>query len=215
MRVAEKKQFKPAADGSRRSAVAHLPFFQSDADLVAAIRAGERAGGAALYDRHYAYVRRVLMRVLGPDTDLHDLVQDVFVAAIDSIDRLTEPSALRAWLAGISVNCVRAELRRRTRSRSLFQRSAEEPPDAIAIVSTPELDEAVRATYRVLSRLSIDERIPFALRFIEGMELTEVARACDVSLATAKRRLTGARKKFVNVARAYPELSDWLRGAET
>jgi RNA polymerase sigma-70 factor (ECF subfamily) len=80
-------------------------------------------------------------------------------------------------------------------------------------MATPELDEAVRATYRVLAALPVDERIPFALRFIEGMELTEVARACDVSLATVKRRLTSAQKKFAKIASTYPELSDWVKGA--
>ena len=42
-----------------------LPFLESDAAMVEAIRAGERAAGAALYDRHQAYVRRVLLRVIG------------------------------------------------------------------------------------------------------------------------------------------------------
>src|SRR6187551_3321235 len=115
MRVADEPQPRDAEP--RRSAVVHLPLSDSDAGVVAAIRAGERAGGAALYDRHHQYVRRVLVRVLGPDADLQDLVQDVFVAAIDSIDRLADAGALRGWLAAISVNCVRMELRRRTRRR--------------------------------------------------------------------------------------------------
>src|SRR5688572_20530494 len=110
MRVAD--DMRPRGAEVRRSAVVHLSVIDSDAGVVAAIRAGERAGGAALYDRHHQYVRRVLTRVLGPDSDLQDLVQDVFVAAMDSIDRLAEASALRSWLAAISVNCVRMEIGR-------------------------------------------------------------------------------------------------------
>lgn len=204
--------WKRAAE-SRRSTVVRLPFLDSDAAVVASIRAHERAGGAALYDRHHAYVRRVLTRVLGPDADLHDLIQDVFVAAIDSIDRLADPNALRPWLAAISVNCARVELRRRTKGRWLRLLPQSELPEQEAPTASPEIDEAVRATYRVLGALSVDERIPFALRFIEGMELTEVARACDVSLATVKRRLASAQKKFGNIASTYPELSDWVKGA--
>jgi RNA polymerase sigma-70 factor (ECF subfamily) len=205
----------PASPPGRPAAVIRLSFLESDADIVAAVRAGEGAGAAALYDRHHAYVRRVLLRVLGPDAELHDLIQDVFVAAIDSIASLQEPNALRAWLAGISVNCAHAELRRRTsrgRWLPLFARS--ELPPVEAPVSTPEVDEAVRATYHVLRKLSAEERIPFALRFIEGMELVELAAACGVSLATAKRRLARARKKFVTIAQTYPALSDWLAGGE-
>jgi RNA polymerase sigma-70 factor, ECF subfamily len=60
--------------------------------------------------------------------------------------------------------------------------------------------------------LHVDDRIAFALRFIEGMELTEVASLCGTSLATIKRRLASARKKFESMAGTYPELSQWLDG---
>jgi len=185
-------------------------LLDSDAAVVAAICAGDPAGGAALYDRHHAYVRRVLLRVLGPDTDLHDLIQDVFVAAIDSIERLLDPSALRSWLAAISVNCVRVELRRRTRSRRISLFPQHDLPEVPSPSNAPEVEDAVRATYQVLQRLGADERIPFALRFIEGMELTEIACACQVSLATTKRRLASAQKKFTSIARSYPELGIYL-----
>lgn len=197
-----------------RANVVRLPLVDSDEAVVRAIRAGEKAGGAALYDRHHEYVRRVLLRVIGPDGNLEDLVQDVFVAAIEAIDRLQDPNALRSWLAGIGVNTARVELRRRTRNSWLRFLPGNGLPEVEAVVSTPELDEALRATYRVLARLHVDERIPFALRFIDGMELTEVASLCNTSLATTKRRLASARKKFENIASTYPELATWLeRGA--
>jgi RNA polymerase sigma-70 factor, ECF subfamily len=213
MRLVDEKWSESAAATGRRSAVVPLPLFESDVALVGAILAGERAAGAALYDRHHVYVRRVLMRVLGPDADLHDLVQDVFVAAIDSVALLADPRALRAWLAGISVNCARAELRRRTRSRLSWPLFGE-LPEVAAAVTDPEISEALRATYRVLNCLSVDERIPFALRFIDGMDLLEVAAACGVSLATTKRRIASARKKFINIAQTQPELRDWVQGAQ-
>jgi RNA polymerase sigma-70 factor (ECF subfamily) len=44
------------------------------------------------------------------------------------------------------------------------------------------------------------------------MELVEVADACDVSLATIKRRLARAQKRFKNIAAQYPALGSWLDG---
>jgi RNA polymerase sigma-70 factor (ECF subfamily) len=73
------------------------------------------------------------------------------------------------------------------------------------------VDDAVRATYAVLVMLTPDERIPFALRYIEEMDLGEVAAACRISLATAKRRIARARKRFVTIARTMPELSSWVQ----
>lgn len=198
---------------SRRE-VARLPFFDSDSAIVAALRARQPAGGAALYDRHHEHVRRVIIRMLGPGAHLGDLVQDVFVSAIDSIDRLERPDSLRAWLASIAVFRARAEIRSRSRARWFPLFAEEDLPEEQARVSTPEIDEAVRTTYLVLEKLGADERIAFALRFVDGMELVEVAEACEVSLATIKRRLSRAQAKFMNIARTYPVLQEWLERGE-
>jgi RNA polymerase sigma-70 factor, ECF subfamily len=201
---------KPKLEARGRGAVSRLPFFDSDSAVVAALRAGQAAGGAALYDRHHEHVRRVFVRLLGPEAELRDLIQDVFVSAIDSIHQLEHPEALRAWLGGIAVHRARFEIRSRTRRRWFPLFAREDLPEREAPSSTPELDEAVRATYRVLDKLGADDRIVFALRFIDGKELTEVARMCGVSLATAKRRLLRARARFVSAARNYPALVEWL-----
>ena len=65
-----------------------------------------------------------------------------------------------------------------------------------------------------LGRLPADERIAFALRFIDGMELVEAAAACRVSLSTFKRRMLRAERKFAERARREPALAEWLKGAE-
>jgi RNA polymerase sigma-70 factor, ECF subfamily len=199
-----------AAEKPRVSSVVRLPVAETDAALVAGLRAGQATGGAALYDRYSRHVRRVLVRVLGPDEDLGDLVQDVFVEAIDSIDSLDTPEALRGWLASIAVFRARAEIRRRARTRWFPLFAVDRLPEVAAPVSTPEVDEAVRATYRVLAKLPADERIAFALRFIDGMQVSEIAGTCRVSIATIKRRLTRAQRRFTTIARGVPEIAEWL-----
>jgi RNA polymerase sigma-70 factor (ECF subfamily) len=42
------------------------------------------------------------------------------------------------------------------------------------------------------------------------MELTAVAAACNVSLATIKRRLTRAQHTFTTLASQQPSLAEWL-----
>src|SRR5260221_5417736 len=153
-------------------------------------------GGAALYDRYHRLVRGILLRVLGDSRDLDDLVQDAFVTAINTIDRVDDPASLRAWLTSVAVFTARFEIRRRARRRFFLLAANDDLPEMEAVVSGPEVDEAVRATYRVLYKLPADERIAFALRFIEGIDLTEVARACRPSLAPIQRRVPRARERF-------------------
>ncbi len=72
--------------------------------------------------------------------------------------------------------------------------------------------ESLRVTYAVLDRLGVDERIAFALRFIEGLELAEIAAACGVSFNTVRRRLARAEKRFLALAQREPALHEWLEG---
>jgi RNA polymerase sigma-70 factor (ECF subfamily) len=210
MKASAKRAAAIPARSERRPVVAHLSLFDSDRAIVAGLRAGQSAAGAAVYDRYHLHVRRVLVRVLGPDSELGDLLQDVFVAAIDGIERLEDPDAIRGWLTGIAVYVARGEIRRRARARWFPLFARDELPEVEAPLSSEETGEAVRTTYRILGKLAADERVAFALRFIDGMELVEVADACGVSLATVKRTLARAQKKFGAIAKTYPELHDWL-----
>lgn len=200
--------------GSEPAGVVHLPIPSTDAALVAALKSGRITGAATLFDRYESHVQRVLVRVLGPDPDLLDLTQDVFVAALESIHRLDEPTALKAWLARIAVYTARGRIRRRSRWRFVRTYAPEDLPETEAVVAGVEISEALRKTYQILELLPADHRIAFALRFIDGMELTHVADACGVSLATVKRRLLKAQKQFVDLARKQPALVEWVhRGA--
>jgi RNA polymerase sigma-70 factor (ECF subfamily) len=194
--------------------VLELPIRESDAVLVAALQAGRVETRRALFDRHAQDVERILYRVLGPDSESVDLLQDVFVAALDSIDQLRDPRALSGWLRGIAIRKARKLILRRQRWRFVRLFAPSELPEREALVASPELSEALRATYAVLAQLPVDDRVAFSLRFVEGMELTEVAAACGVSLATIKRRLARAQRAFTELAAGQPSLAEWLGGGD-
>jgi RNA polymerase sigma-70 factor (ECF subfamily) len=193
-----------------RRSQAELPAPESDEILVLALRARHPDAGTQLFDRYAPHVRRVLVRVMGPDSEILDLVHDVFVTALESVHRLVDPRALRAWLTQIAVFTARARIRRRVRGRVLrFLPFSELPEPELPPVDF-EASESMQAVYRVLGDLDADQRIAFALRFVAGMELTEVAASCGVSLATIKRRLSRAQSNFATSAQREPALVEWL-----
>jgi RNA polymerase sigma-70 factor (ECF subfamily) len=105
-------------------------------------------------------------------------------------------------------------LRSRSRRRWLvFVHPASVDLRRAAVADDPDR-EALRATYRVLDRLTAEDRTVFALRFLEGLELTQLADACDCSLATVKRRLQRARRRFEAGARREPALVPWLSASD-
>jgi len=196
----------------QRASVVHLPVPEGDAALVEALRRDRPGARAALFDRYAAHVRRVLVRVLGLDSEIPDLVQDVFVTALEGMDRLEDSTALRGYLTSVAVYSARALIRKRTRRRILSFLEPERIDRFASVGATDEMHEAVRALYDVLDAMPADERIAFALRFVEGMQLPEIAAACRVSRATVSRRLQRAQRVFVERAMRHPALSEWLSG---
>lgn len=209
-------QLKPSASASHQGGarVRALAERLDDAALVGAIQRGDRAAAGELFDRHAPRVRRVLVRVLGSDPDIADLLQEVFVHALRDLPKLSDPNALGGWLNAIAVNLARRTIRKRTRWRWLRPT----PPEELSAVPVDGHDEngseELVAVYRILGAMQADERIAFALRFIEGMELKEIAAACDVSLATIKRRLARAESYFRERAKTDPALQERIAKSE-
>ena len=101
-----------------------VSFGGDDADLrglVEKVGAGDVAAMATLFDVHAEMVERILARILGRgrDVDLADLLQDVFVRALEGIGRLSDPRLLRPWIAGIAVRTARETIRARARRKWL------------------------------------------------------------------------------------------------
>ncbi len=179
------------------------------------LRDGASWARAALFDRYGAEVERVLRRILGQDrhTELADVVHDTFVQAFTAVANLRDAEALRAWIRSVATHTAFKTIRSRSRRRWLRFHPPDELPEP-ATTTEPELREACRRTYRVLDRLRAEERVPFALRYLEGCEIAEVAALCDTSVSTVKRRLRRAEQRFAQLAGGDAVLRQWLEESD-
>jgi RNA polymerase sigma-70 factor (ECF subfamily) len=195
--------------------VAAAPPFADTITLVEALRAEQPGAKAVFFERYAKLVERIVTHVLGFDAELADVLQDVFASALSSIHSLKDPAALEAWLSSVAALTARKVLRSRSRRawlRRFVDSDEESRYEPIGNALDVEARRALSAVYAVLERLPADERVAFALRYIDGMELVEVASASQVSLATIKRRLVRAERRFLANAKNYPELGRWLAG---
>lgn len=187
----------------------------SDALLVVALQAGAGDARRLLFERYGDYVERLVVRVLGLDAEVPDLINEVFARAYERIAHLADPGALKGWLGSIALFTARAFLRdRRSRRRFLGFFAPEELPEVPVTGAPAEVSLALFRTYQVLDRFPADERIAFALRFIDGMGLNEIAAMTQVSLGTVKRRLTRAEERFVSAAERDPVLRERMEHSE-
>jgi RNA polymerase sigma-70 factor, ECF subfamily len=164
---------------------------------------------AALFDRFSPLVNRVVRRLLGTDPEHDDLVQQVFLAALDAGRRLADPTRLESWMVGLTTNTVRRALRDRTTWRRFFT-SAAPDVEAPSLEKGPHQVLVARRLHALLGRLDVDERLAFALRALDERTLPEVAEACGCSLATAKRRVAAAQDKLARLMQDDPLLADYV-----
>ena len=92
-----------------------LTFVGNDHALLQALRAGHPGAAAAFYDQHAAHVSRTLRSALGADDEIPDLLQEVFIRAIDGIGKVREIDRIGSWLTTIAIFVAREQIRRRTR----------------------------------------------------------------------------------------------------
>lgn len=182
----------------------------TDAALVAALRSDDPAAKDLLLDRYGEFVQRILYRILGADPELQDVLHDVFIAALTSLARLRDDSALRGWLTGIAIHKAKKLVRRRQRWRWIESMAPCDLPDTAAPTPSPDVLQALVHALRIMDRLPFEERVAFALRRIDGMALSTIAAATRVSLATTKRRIFRAQTRVAELSNENALLRPWL-----
>lgn len=190
---------------------AHSGLQTDTATLIERLKRGERAAQSEFFDRYVAMVERVLFRLLGPDPELQDIAQEAFIQALASIKAYWgTDGALESWLRSVTVRTALKRVRWRKTRRWLGFSSH----DAHLDLPT-NIDPATQATLaralEVLGRLPLAEKTVFVLRFVEGMQLKEVAEACGISVATVKRRIERSRTRFQQLAGTDPLLIEWMQ----
>ena len=111
-----------------------------------------------------------------PPQEAEDLVQEVFLALVRSVDRFEGRSQIFTWLYRVLLNRHAELVRRKTLDRT---RKPEPPSEPAA--SDPERGERVRAA---MDRLRAEEQRVLFLRFFEGLPYDEIARIVEAPLGT-------------------------------
>jgi RNA polymerase sigma-70 factor, ECF subfamily len=182
----------------------------ADEALVQAALAGDRRACFLLWSKYAHLVERMVRRFLGPGGDHQDVCQEIFLRIFRRLDELRDPAALRGFVISVTLGVARNEVRRR-RIRSIVGLVPEEAlPDALATPAQGEAREAVRALYQMLATLGAEDRSLFVARFVEKMEIVEVAAAHDMSLSTAKRRLARLTTRVNARVQGSPVLREYV-----
>jgi RNA polymerase sigma-70 factor (ECF subfamily) len=181
----------PSPAPSVQSAAPSAPA-ETDAALVAAARAGDEGACFQIWARYAPFARRIIQAQSGLRAERDDLAQEVFLRVFSRLDELRDPNALRGFIAGICLGVV-GNANRRSRIRAILRFA---PDDDLPDVQVPGIQDeprrALRHLFRLLAAASPEDRSLFVCRYVENMEMKEIAIAHGMGLGTAKRRVARA-----------------------
>lgn len=160
---------------------------------------GDRIAFARLVDAFYADTLRVAYVVTGGDREAaEDAVQAAWSTAWQKLRTVREPERIKPWLLAVAANEARAAARRRRRHPIVELDVAQEDPagpDPAGLVS--ELD-----LRRAIARYAPEDRALLALRYVAGLDSTEIGEATHRRASTVRTRLSTL------LARLRKDLSD-------
>ncbi len=201
---------------SKRERETEQEVVDTDRELVACAQEGDREALGELFLRHSMSVRRLLISVIGPCSDLDDLAQDVFIQVHRSLPKFRNEARFSTWLHRLTVNVAISYLRRpRWRQAARDPVSLDQGPgggcDAHGKLAAREM---VRRFYAVLNKLTTKRRVAFMLFAVQGHSIAEAAKIVGVSAPMMKSRIWFARRDVFKKARRDPHLGELLKELE-
>ena len=174
-----------------------------DVRLMRLVARGDTSAFEQVIERHQALVAGTAARMLGSNSDVEDIAQQVFIRVWKSARRYVPRAKFTTWLLKITRNLVFNELRRAKRRAQVPLQSepgAEEIPLKDETNPAPDASllegELQRAIEEAIMQLPESQRMALVLRRYEQLSYEEIADVLDLSVPAVKSVLFRARTEL-------------------
>src|SRR5262249_48721655 len=147
-----------------------------DAQILAAVRRGDRSAAAALHARVRPQVEATLRRLIGRrDPEHEDLAQIALIALVTSLERFRGDCSLDTWTARITAHTVFKELRRRRTARAVFESvDGTDLPSSASFEHEASLRSSLRRVRKHLDAMDPMRAWTVVLHDVCGHDLREI-----------------------------------------
>jgi len=177
-----------------------------DGDLVKRAQEGDTRAFDALILKYGDKLYGMIYNMTSNKEDTHDLLQDVFAKAYNSIGKFRGRSTFYTWIYQIAVNMTLNFLKKRKRRTGLslneMDSSVHQDPALVDTTheSNPEqqstLHELQKKLNEAMQHLSESHRTVVTLFDIQGLPHAEIAKILKVSVGTVRSRLHYAHQQL-------------------
>jgi RNA polymerase sigma-70 factor (ECF subfamily) len=174
-----------------------------DVQLMQLVSKGDTAAFEKLIERHQTLVAGTIARMLGSNSDVEDIAQQVFIRVWKSAGRYVPRAKFTTWLLKITRNLVFNELRRSKRRAQVplqIEPGAEELPLKDGATASPDASlletELQQAIQKAITELPESQRMAIVLRRYEELSYEQIAEILDLSVPAVKSVLFRARTEL-------------------
>lgn len=174
-----------------------------DSAIVAALERRDRRAAFELLARHHGpTVYSLCCRMLRDRVKAEDVMQDALIKGFETVERLREPSRMRAWMSRIATRQCLDALRSRKRERRLEELVGREDGEELAgdLLQLLASSQEKRALEECLSKLPPDKRAAVLGRFFAELAYEDLSAELQQNGDTIR----------IRIARALPELRTCL-----
>jgi len=174
-----------------------------DVRLMQLVGGGDTTAFEELIERHQSLVTGTVARMLGSNSDVEDIAQQVFIRVWKSARRYVPRAKFTTWLLKITRNLVFNELRRAKRRGHVSLQSEpgvedtplrdETNPAPDASLLEAELQKAIE---EAIMQLPESQRMALVLRRYEQLSYEEIAEVLGLSVPAVKSVLFRARTEL-------------------
>jgi RNA polymerase sigma factor (sigma-70 family) len=175
---------------------------ESDEEIAAVARQGDRAAFDILVNRHKAAIYRFVRRYIGQGDDAYDVLQDCFIASWQALSRYDPARPFLPWLRVIALNKCR-DFGRRQKVRRLFLKAfaietAEMSRSALRDPAKDETqDDRLSRLDDAITRLDAFYKEPLLLTTVSGLSHIEAASVLRTTPKAIEMRIYRARRKLM------------------
>lgn len=169
-------------------------------------KAGEERGYGFLYEKTYKSKYYLTLQYMKNEEEAEDVLQEAYIKAFSKLDTLENPEAFQGWLGMIVANTAKNMLAKK-RPLLFSDLAVDDEGEAFEyqiedddLEVQPELSytrqETKELVHELIDSLSEEQRLCILMFHIEGIPISEIARAMDCSENTVKSRLNYGRKNL-------------------
>ena len=173
------------------------PEEDADVELAARLARGEAGALEEVVGLHQAGIVRLANRLLGWTGEVDDIVQDIFLTALEKAGKFRGQSSLKTWLTVITLNRCRTYHRRRKIWRRVVATLTARPRAASSAADQAALsDEVAREVRSAVAALPSRDREVIVLHYLEHKSPVEIAELLGSSQNAIEVRLHRAKAKL-------------------